>query len=97
VSKADTQPQLHPALLRLSAMISQHFIRHAHYFLPSLALEVIFQLFNVRRIVLFCRSASPGFTFATPPRFHVRDTALVVSFENFLYSDHKPTKNPRTR
>jgi hypothetical protein len=27
-SRAETQPQLHPALLRLSAMISQYFSRH---------------------------------------------------------------------
>src|SRR5262249_16291980 len=30
-SNADTQPQLHPALLRLSAMISQYFMRRASH------------------------------------------------------------------
>src|SRR5262249_32578932 len=31
-SSADTQPQLHPALLRLSAMISQYFTGDSAYF-----------------------------------------------------------------
>ena len=33
-SKAETQPQLHPALLRLSAIVSQYFIQCASVFAP---------------------------------------------------------------
>jgi hypothetical protein len=35
-SMADTRPQLHPALLRLSAMISQYFTRRVLPFLLSM-------------------------------------------------------------
>jgi hypothetical protein len=38
-SMADTQPQLQPALMRLSAMISQYFIRDGTHYNGLVGLE----------------------------------------------------------